>query len=345
MKEKIIVGFSGGVDSSTSAFLLQKAGYEVIGVQLLINDNQHENMEFARQSAARLGIKLIIDNCETDFKTSVLKPFIEDYVKGVTPSPCPLCNAVFKFDRLLKIADRENVDKIATGHYAALFCGDDGQQYIRRWNATFKDQSYMLYRLTEQVKNRLVFPLSCFKNKEEVRNVAREIGLVTANRKDSQGLCFAPNGIMKFLENNGVEFQSGMITDNTGKVLGNHDGYPLYTIGQRRGLGLKENKPLFVTQIIPEENKIVVGDYKDLYKEKIDVTRLVLHGKYKLKENQKNLTARLRSSAGFVPVENIENDCIILKDATPWAAAGQHLVLYDGNGDENSVVAGGGIIV
>jgi tRNA-specific 2-thiouridylase len=119
----------------------------------------------------------------------------------------------------------------------------------------------------------------------------------------------------------------------------------LYTIGQRRGLGLKENKPLFVTQIIPDENRIVVGDYKDLYKEKINVTRLVLHGKYKLKENQKNLTARLRSSAGFVPVENIENDCVILKDATPWAAAGQHLVLYDGNGDENSVVAGGGIIV
>ena len=345
MKEKIIVGFSGGVDSSTSAFLLQKAGYEVIGVQLLINDNQHENMEFARQSAARLGIKLIFDNCETDFKTSVLKPFIEDYVKGVTPSPCPLCNAVFKFDRLLKIADRENVDKIATGHYAALFCGDDGQQYIRRWNATFKDQSYMLYRLTEQVKNRLVFPLSCFKNKEEVRNVAREIGLVTANRKDSQGLCFAPGGIMQFLKENGVTFKSGLITDKDGKIFAEHAGYPLYTIGQRRGLGIKVNQPLFITKIIPDENRIIVGDYSELYNDRISVKQLILHGKYKHKENQKNLTARLRSSAGFIPVKNIEEDFITLKEATPWAAAGQHLVLYDGNGDEKSVVAGGGIIV
>ena len=345
MNKKIILGFSGGVDSSASAFLLQRAGYEVIAVQLLIDDNQHENMDFASRAAERLGIKLIFDYCEADFRKNVLEPFIDDYKKGVTPSPCPLCNAVFKFERLAKIAEREGIEKIATGHYAALQDADDGLHYIRRWNATFKDQSYMLYRLSPQLLRHTVFPLSCFKNKEEVRNVAREIGLVTANRKDSQGLCFAPNGIMKFLENNGVEFQSGMITDNTGKVLGNHDGYPLYTIGQRRGLGLKENKPLFVTQIIRDENRIVVGDYGELYNDRISVKQLILHGKYKHKENQKNLTARLRSSAGFVPVENIENDCIILKDATPWAAAGQHLVLYDGNGDENSVVAGGGIIV
>lgn len=344
MKEKIIVGFSGGVDSSVSAFLLQRAGYEVVGVQLLINNNQHENIDFASCAAERLGIELIFDYCEDDFKKSVIDGFISDYKKGVTPSPCPLCNSVFKFDKLLKIAEREGITKIATGHYAAIQNLDDGLSYIRRWNATFKDQSYMLYRLSAADLKRIVFPLSYCKNKEEVRNIAKEIGLVTAERKDSQGLCFAPDGIMQFLKDNGVEFLPGEIVDSNGKKLGEHCGYPLYTIGQRRGLGLKENKPLFITEIIPEENKIIVGDYASLYKDKINIKQLVLHGKYKLKENQKNLTARLRSSAGFVPVKNIENECILLKESTPWAAAGQHVVLYDGNGDEKSIVAGGAVI-
>lgn len=345
MGNKIIVGFSGGVDSSVSAFLLQKAGYEVVGVQLLINDNQHENMEFAQRAAKRLGIKLIFDNCESEFKKSVLDSFIADYNKGITLSPCPLCNDVFKFARLLEISKREGADTIATGHYAALKGMDDNLHYICRWSDTFKDQSYMLYRLSPEVLTRVVFPLSCFKSKDDVRNVAREIGLNTAERKDSQGLCFAPKGIMQFLLDNGVKLQPGLITDKNGNILGEHKGYQLYTIGQRRGLGLKMNSPLFVTKIVPDENKIIVGDYADLYTDRIKVTQLVLHGKYKRREAQRNLTARLRSSAGFIPVENIENDCVVLKKPTAWSAPGQHLVLYDGCGDEKSVVAGGGIIM
>lgn len=344
MGNKIIVGFSGGVDSSVSAFLLQKAGYEVIGVQLLINGNQHENVEFAQRAAKRLGIKLLFDNCESEFKKSVLDPFITDYNSGITPSPCPLCNDVFKFAKLLEIAKREGAATIATGHYAALKA-DDNAHYICRWSDTFKDQSYMLYRLSPEILAQVVFPLSCFKSKNDVRNVAREIGLNTAERKDSQGLCFAPAGIMQFLLDNGAKLQPGVITDKTGAVLGEHKGYQLYTIGQRRGLGLKPSSPLFVTNIIPNENKIVVGDYDDLYTDKIKVRQLVLHGKYKQREAQRNLTARLRSSAGFIPVENIENDCVILKKPTAWSAPGQHVVLYDGCGDEKSIVAGGGVIV
>lgn len=344
MCNKVIVGFSGGVDSSTSAFLLQNAGYEVIGVQLLINDNQHENMEFAERAAEHLGIRLIFDNCGNEFRKSVLDSFINDYTRGITPSPCPLCNAVFKFVRLLKIAEREGADKIATGHYAALKIIDN-QCYIRRWNNTFKDQSYMLYRLLPEVLARVIFPLSCFESKSDVRNTARKIGLNTAERSDSQGLCFAPNGIMRFLQDNGVTFKPGLITDKNGSILGEHKGYPLYTVGQRRGLGMKMNSPLFITKIIPNENRIVVGDYNDLYMDKIEVTQLVLHGKYKYPEHQKNLTARLRSSAGFIPVKSIDNDCIVLEKPTAWSASGQHLVLYDGCGDEKSIVAGGGIIV
>lgn len=344
MENKVIVGFSGGVDSSVCAFLLQKAGYEVIGVQLLINNNQHENMEFAQRAAQHLGIKLIFDNCEDEFGKSVLDSFINNYNKGITLSPCPLCNDVFKFARLSEIAEREGADKIATGHYASVKVMDDNLHYIRRWNSTFKDQSYMLYRLPPDVLARVIFPLSRFENKSEVRHLAREIGLNTAERRDSQGLCFAPKGIMQLLLDTNVKLRPGLISDKNGSILGEHKGYQLYTVGQRRGLGLKMNAPLFVTKIIPDENKIIVGDYDDLYTDKIKVTQLVLHGKFKQCEARKNLTARLRSSAGFVPVKTIENDCVILEKPTPWSAPGQHLVLYDGSGDEKSIVAGGGII-
>lgn len=345
MGNKVIVGFSGGVDSSTSAFLLQKADCEVIGVQLLINDKQRENIEFAERAAKHLGIKLIFEDCENEFRKSVLDSFISDYAQGVTPSPCPLCNAVFKFAKLLEIAEREVADKVATGHYAALEVLDDNRHYIRRWNNSFKDQSYMLYRLPPEILKRVVFPLSCFETKNDVRDVARKIGLNTADRKDSQGLCFAPKGIMRFLQDNDVKFQPGFITDKNGNVLGEHKGYPLYTVGQRRGLGLKENTPLFITKIISDENRIVVGDYNDLYVDRIKVTQLVLHGKYKYREHWKQLTARLRSSAGFIPVKSIEDDCVVLEKPTAWSASGQHLVLYDGCGDEKSIVAGGGIIM
>lgn len=345
MGNKVIVGFSGGVDSSASAFILQKAGYEVVGVQLLINDKQHENMDFAERAANKLEIKLLFEDCENEFGKSVLDSFINDYTKGITPSACPLCNSVFKFAKLLEIAERENADKIATGHYAALEVLDDNLHYIRRWNNSFKDQSYMLYRLSPEVLKRVIFPLSSFKTKNDVRDLARKIGLNTAERKDSQGLCFAPKGIMRFLQDNEVTLTPGLITDKNGNVLGEHNGYPLYTIGQRRALGLKMNAPLFVTKIIPTENRIVVGDYDDLYVDKIKVTQLVLHGKYKYQEHRKKLTARLRSSAGFIPVKSIENDCIVLEKPTAWSAPGQHLVLYDGNGDEKSIVAGGGIIM
>ncbi len=345
---RVVVGFSGGVDSTTSALFLKDQGYEVLGVTLVVSGSWNEqNIEYAKRSAMEIGIEHMVVDCRKEFESVVISPYIEAIASGITASPCPLCNQEFKFAKLSQIADKQNTEFIATGHYARTV-EDNGVSYIARWNETFKDQSYMLYRLSPKLVAKLLFPLAMMNTKGEVRNIASNNKLSVATRADSQGLCFASDGVQTFLEHHLTSVaRSGDIVDTNGNILGVHRGYQYYTLGQRRGLGLVENKPYFVVAIDRDNNRLVVGDYNLLYRKNTVVSKFILHGKYNQTDSltQYRLTARPRYSSLGEAIERIEplsngNALITFEKETAHLAPGQHLVLYN----DNQVVVGGGII-
>ena len=345
---RVVVGFSGGVDSTTSALFLMGQGYEVVGVTLVVSSSWSEsNIEHAKQAAMELGIEHRVVDCRKEFKSLVITPYLEEIALGITASPCPLCNQEFKFAKLFQVADEMNCEFIATGHYARTV-EDDGIRYIARWNETFKDQSYMLYRLAPELVARLLFPLAMMSTKGDVRNLASDNKLSVATRADSQGLCFAPDGVQAFLEHHLTSVaRFGEIVDTNGRVLGTHRGYQYYTLGQRRGLGLVENKPCFVVSIDRDNNRLVVGDYNLLYRKSATISKFILHGKYNQIDSltQYRLTARPRYSSLGEAVERVEllsngSALITFEKETAHLASGQHLVIYD----DNKVVVGGGVI-
>lgn len=349
MQKKVVIGFSGGVDSAASAFLLKQKGYQVIGVTLLVQKRGEEaNLSIAEKTAREIGISHLICDFSHDFHDLVVVPYLDGIERGETPSPCPLCNENFKFARLMEIAKREGALWIGTGHYAALR-EEEGVVYLKRWNDSFKDQSYLLYRLAPAVLQRTLFPLGEFQTKSEVRQLASKGRLSVSQRKDSQGLCFAPDGCLDFLQRRfSQKIKKGKFTNKRGEILGEHEGYVYYTIGQRRGLGISAGEPLFVTQIVPEENRVVLGEYRELLRKEIEVKDWIWHGKYAVAPDNFSFFARARSSSRGQLVSKIEKKQespdrfrILFQEVNPEAAPGQHLVLYD---RLTQVVAGGGII-
>ena len=277
MGKKALIAMSGGVDSSVAAYLMKEAGYDCIGVTMKLYDNEDIGMEQektccslsdiedARSVAVKLGIPYYVFNFKADFKEKVIDNFIESYRCGMTPNPCIECNRHLKFAHLWQKARELQCDVVVTGHYARIT--EDGQGYhLLKGKDSAKDQSYVLYSLTQEQLAHTCFPLGGY-TKEEIRRIAEEQGFFNAAKKDSQDICFIPDGDYRsFIEKTtGQSSQPGDFVDKDGNVLGTHKGYYCYTIGQRRGLGISAPQSLYVTEIRPEENKVVLGSNDDLF--------------------------------------------------------------------------------
>lgn len=342
-KKKVVAGFSGGVDSCTSAALLLEKGFDVTAVTFIVNEEWGEvNRKYVLDAAGHLKVKHMFFDAGEIFRERVIKSYIDSINDGRSLSVCPLCNEIFKFRILEEIADSEGAYYIATGHYACSF-SEGENHYIKRASFPEKDQSYMLYRLGSDLIKRILFPAG-FYGKADIRRIASGFDIPVAERADSQGLCFAQSGFIDFIKNSsGIRMERGEFVSVKGEVLGYHDGYQFFTVGQRRGLGVNFNTPVFVVSVVPSENRVVLGSFEELMTDTVFLREYVIHGRYRDFSSDDVFTARPRfSSKGHPASISVENDLLKVSYVRPNAeiAPGQHMVLYDGD-----IVAGGGIIV
>ena len=290
MKKKVLLGMSGGVDSSVSAIILQEQGYEVIGVTLnLFSCASCCSYIDVKSVCNTLGIPHFIIEGKDVFQKYVINDFINCYKKCTTPNPCIECNKYMKFGLMYEKAKELGCDYIATGHYAKTeYCEKYNQYVLKKSNAGKKDQSYVLYNLPQDMIDKVLFPLANFESKDEIRKIAKEHNLIVANKPDSQDICFIPDGnYKKFLEQNSdLKAKEGNIVTRQGKVIGKHTGLYKYTIGQRKGLGISNPVPLFVIGFNQEKNELIVGEEKELYSKQLNAIDVNWKKKYKLVQKQ-----------------------------------------------------------
>ena len=283
-KNKVILGLSGGVDSTAAALILKEKGYEVTGLYFDVfggSAKSEEGRAKAETAAEQLGIKFIYRDLSDEFREKVIGNFCSEYSCGRTPNPCIVCNPDVKFRVLLETADQEGAQYIATGHYAGTYHDKAADTwFIRRAANETKDQSYMLYRLGQEVVSRLLLPLNDVDDKEKIRDIARKNDMKNAEAKDSQEICFieADDNYKDFLKRRGYETPEGDFVDAQGNVLGRHKGILNYTIGQRKGLGIALGKPAFVTAIDGVKDQVVLGDNADLFKTEVCSSGNVMFG-------------------------------------------------------------------
>lgn len=354
-RRKVLVALSGGVDSAVAAAILCAEGYEVAGITFqLWAEEQPEGSAVtlspfaAAARAARIAATLSIAHEVVDlrqrFAGRVIDYFAAEYGRGRTPNPCVICNREIKFAALLQAAGERSIPRIATGHYVRVEqCPEKGRHLLRKGLDRAKDQSYMLYNLTQEQLARCLFPLGAL-TKTEVYARAAQLGPAAAGQKESQEICFIPDGDYRsFLKRRGTEAAPGPIVDRSGRVLGRHRGIPYYTVGQRRGLALSSAQPLYVLELRPADNSIVVGRKKELFRRAAEVGELNLIA-WPALEREEKVTVKIRYRAPEVPARLTPlppNRRARLTFDTPQAAVapGQAAVFYRGD-----LLIGGGLI-
>lgn len=273
IERTVVVGMSGGVDSSVAAYLLKKEGYRVIGVTMQLWQEEHSNcsgaqaVADAKKVADKLGIPHYVLDFRKEFKANVMDYFVEEYLQGRTPNPCNVCNRYIKWEALLSRCKEFGADFVATGHYAQIEKLPNGRYAIKNSVTALKDQTYALYNLTQEQLSHTLMPVGAY-TKEEIRAIAERLELPIASKKDSQDICFIPDGNYgAFLEKEAKNRLPGRgnFVDKEGKVLGEHKGVTHYTIGQRRGLQIAAGHRIFVTNLRPKENEVVLGEHEALF--------------------------------------------------------------------------------
>ena len=337
---------SGGTDSSVAALLLKDAGYDVSGVTFRFyeKDGQTEYLDDARDLCQRIGIPHLVHDAREMFQKTIVDYFIDEYMAGHTPGPCTLCNNYLKWPLLARLADERGIYHIATGHYVQRTTVE-GRHYIIQGMDADKDQSFFLWGLPQDILERMLLPMGGM-TKTQVRQMAEERGfLKVARKKDSIGVCFCPMDYRTFLRNHVPEtrIQPGKFYDDQGNYIAKHEGYPFYTIGQRRGLGIDLNRAVFVKEIIPEENKVILGDLKSLERTEMRLKNWnIVSPEMLLDRDDVIVKIRYRKQANRCTVSLLPNQTLLVKLHEPLTAiaSGQAAAFYDGNR-----VLGGGIIL
>lgn len=354
-QNRVVVAMSGGVDSSLAAAILKEKGYEVIGITMKIwpseetpVDNETgccslSAVEDARRVAYKLDIPFYVVNFEDLFKRTVIQNFKEEYSQARTPNPCVVCNKVIKFNAFLNKAQELGAYYIATGHYAKITQNEAGRYLLKRSADPNKDQTYMLYNLTQEQLEHTMFPLAEH-TKSQTRELARDYDLRVHDKPESQEICFIPDdNYRRFLKENYPQIvEPGPILDLEGNKLGEHKGLPFYTIGQRRGLGLENNKKLYVVEMDPKRNALIVGDNEDVFEEELIVEEINWISIEKLTEPKKvEVKIRYNSPAAEATLYPMgENKTRVVFDKSQRAITpGQSAVFYN-----KDIVVGGGVI-
>lgn len=334
--KKVVIGLSGGVGSSTAAYLLKKDGYDVTAVTVLNFDGGEEAAQDAAKVAQYLSINHIILDYKKNFKEKIKDMFVNEYLSGRTPNPCLICNREVKWGALMEIKNQIGADYIATGHYARVVkYAPTGRLAVKMSDDITKDQTYILSYLTQQQLMCTIFPLGGY-TKKQVREIAENAGIMTSQKPDSQEICFIPDkDYAAFIQNyTGKKSISGNYVDMQGHIIGQHKGIIHYTIGQRKGLGVSFGKHMFVNSINADKNEIVLGSNEELFKKEVYADKVNFMAVESIKEPLR-AEAKIRYAHKKAPctVYGMENGFIkcVFDEPQRAAAPGQAVVVYDGD--------------